>query len=81
MGRSRSIHHLFHFILGSAVVARTVHETMNLVILCHSLDVGPVLRLGGPSYGARIHRRNSPSRRREVFIRGYPYGQYLYIGQ
>ena len=36
MGRSRSIYHLFDFILGFAVVAKAVHEGMNLVIFCHS---------------------------------------------
>ena len=36
MGRSRSIYHLFDFILGFAVVAKAVHEDMNLVIFCHS---------------------------------------------
>ena len=69
MGRSRSMHHLFHFVLGPTVVAKTMHEIMKSVILFHSLDVGPVLQLNRSPYRTRIHHRGSPSRRREVSIR------------
>ena len=44
-GRSRSIHYLLNYVPGSATVAKTMHEIMNLVMLCHSLDVGSVLQL------------------------------------
>ena len=55
IGPSHSIHHPFDFILGSAAVAKTMHEIMELAILCHSLDVGPVFQLSRPPYGMRIH--------------------------
>ena len=81
MGHSRSIHHLFNFTLGSAVVGKPAHRIMNLVILCHSLDDEPVLWLSRPPCRVRIHHRDLPSRLRDVFIRRYSYGNYLDIGQ
>jgi hypothetical protein len=50
-----SMHHLLNFISGSTVIAKIMHEFINLVIPCLSLDVEPVVSLSKPPFRAWIY--------------------------